>query len=155
MEIGKLIEAYLAGVAELRDAVRDMTDEQLRARPVSGKWSTMEVICHIADYEPVCALRIKQILAFDQLTMQDIDPQSLHKRLAYHDRDFHEEMSIIAHTRGQMVRILRTLTDPEFERTGLHEKRGELTVADMIQNATDHLHHHVAFILEKRKLLGL
>jgi hypothetical protein len=32
-----------------------MTREQLLARPVPGKWSTQEVVCHLADYEPIYA----------------------------------------------------------------------------------------------------
>jgi hypothetical protein len=43
-----LISAYERGIEELRLAVAGMTGEQLRSRPVAGKWSTLEVICHIA-----------------------------------------------------------------------------------------------------------
>ena len=45
-----LISAYEHGVEELRVAVTGMTGEQLRSRPVPGKWSTLEVVCHIADW---------------------------------------------------------------------------------------------------------
>jgi hypothetical protein len=46
-----LISAYEKGVEELRVAVAGMTVEQLCSRPVAGKWSTLEVVCHIADCE--------------------------------------------------------------------------------------------------------
>ncbi len=37
--------------------------EQLDAHPVPGKWSICEVVCHIADYEPVYADRMKRVIA--------------------------------------------------------------------------------------------
>src|SRR5438874_3846804 len=45
------MEEYLAGPAALRTVVQDMTHEQLIARPVAGKWSTLEVVCHLVDSE--------------------------------------------------------------------------------------------------------
>ena len=52
-----LIEEYLAGPGVLRRAVAGMTRDQLLVRPVPGKWSTQEVVCHLADYEPIYADR--------------------------------------------------------------------------------------------------
>ena len=42
-----LADAYLQGAADLRAAVAGMTREQFVARPVPGKWSTLEVLCHL------------------------------------------------------------------------------------------------------------
>ena len=41
------IDDYLAGPTLLRQKVAGMTREQLIARPIPGKWSTLEVICHL------------------------------------------------------------------------------------------------------------
>jgi len=55
MNHAQLIDEYLAGPKKLRAAVAGMTAEQLNAHPIPGKWSIKEVVCHIADYEPVYA----------------------------------------------------------------------------------------------------
>jgi hypothetical protein len=55
-----LISAYEKGVEELRLAVAGVTVEQLRSRPVAGKWSTLEVVCHVADCEQFFADRMKR-----------------------------------------------------------------------------------------------
>jgi hypothetical protein len=49
-------------LALLREATAGMTREQTMARPVAGKWSTLEVVCHIADFEIVGADRIKRVM---------------------------------------------------------------------------------------------
>ena len=52
-----LIDNYLTGVKTLRDAVKGMSADQLKARPVAGKWSTLEGVCHLSDFDPVLADR--------------------------------------------------------------------------------------------------
>ncbi len=61
MTLVELADAYLAGAAQLREAVAGMTHEQLIARPVPGKWSTLEVVAHVSDFEPIMADRIKRV----------------------------------------------------------------------------------------------
>ena len=61
-----LIRAYEQGIEELRAAVAGMTAEQQRSRPVPGKWSTLEVVCHIADCEQFYADRMKRCVAMDR-----------------------------------------------------------------------------------------
>ena len=55
-----LIDEYLAGPQELRDTIAGMTREKIDATPVPGKWSTRQVVCHVADFEPVYADRMMQ-----------------------------------------------------------------------------------------------
>ena len=44
-----VIEAYLAGPRDLRAAVDGLSREQLASRPVPGKWSILEVVCHLTN----------------------------------------------------------------------------------------------------------
>jgi hypothetical protein len=153
--LAPLIENYLAGVATLRQAVAGLTREQLLARPVAGKWSTMEVVCHLADFDPILADRIKRVLAEERPQLLGADENCFAAALAYHNRDLEEELAIIAQTRSQMARILRQQPDAVLHRVGVHNERGELTLERLITIATNHIPHHVKFIREKRQALGL
>ncbi len=51
MDTSTIVDDYLAGPDELRLAVVDMSRDQLLARPIPGKWSVLEVVCHLADSE--------------------------------------------------------------------------------------------------------
>ena len=90
MEYDRLINNYLAGPQMLRQAVAGMAQEQLDARPVPGKWSTREVVCHIADYEPVYADRMKRVIAENEPVICGGNPDALAARLAYGSRDVDE-----------------------------------------------------------------
>src|SRR6187431_2711932 len=99
----EMIDAYVAGVGALRTAVAGMTREQLVARPIAGKWSTLEVVCHIADFEPILAERMKRIIALsaDVPLLLSADENYFVKELKYHERDVEEELAVIDATRRQ------------------------------------------------------
>ena len=153
--LSELIEAYLGGPQALRQAVRGMSREQVLARPVSGKWSTLEVVCHLCDFEPIMADRVKRIIAEDNPTLLGASEVKFAAALAYHQRDIEEELTIIEKTRQQMARILRTLPASALQRPGIHNERGPQTLEKMLTSAINHIPHHVKFIDEKRKALGM
>ena len=149
-----LIEEYLTGAGLLRRAVSGMTRDQLLARPIPGEWSTQEVVCHVADYEPIYADRMKRVIALEEPELLKGDPQLFAARLAYDHRDIEEELAIIEWTRKQMVRILRMLTPVDFQRRGGHSRDGALTLEVLLQRITDHIPHHIRFIEEKRRAMA-
>jgi len=155
MHHGTLIDQYLAGPGLLRRAVAGMTREQLHARPIAGKWSTQEVVCHLAEYEPIYADRMKRVIALEEPELLKGDPALFAARLAYGERDVDEELALIELTRRQMARILRTLKADDFARTGHHSRDGALTLETLLERVTAHIPHHVQFIQEKRRAMGL
>ena len=157
MSPNELADQYLAGAAQLRAAVAGMTREQLVARPVAGKWSTLEVVCHISDFDPILVERMKRILALasDVPLLLAADENLFLKALNYDARDVNEELAVIDATRAQMARIIRGLTPEQLQLTGNHNKRGLQTLEKVIQMACNHVPHHLAFIAEKRKALGV
>src|SRR6516162_6149068 len=122
----ELIESYLEGPRLLRKALAGMNREQLHARPVPGKWSTLEVVCHLADFDPILAERMKRIIAEDRPQLLGADEKRFAAALAYHERDLEEELTIIERTRSQLARILRTVKPEALQRVGVHNERGEL-----------------------------
>src|SRR6516162_11541331 len=105
MTHSELIEQYRSGPAKLRAAIAGMSPEQIAAHPVAGKWSTLEVLCHIADFEPVYADRMKRVLAENSPLLLPGDPDLFQARLAYSQRDAAEELAVIESVRAQMARI--------------------------------------------------
>lgn len=149
----KLIDQYFAGPELLRNAVAGMSDEQLDAKPVTGLWSTRQVVCHVADFEPVYADRMKRVIAEDEPTFFGGDPDVFAAKLAYEDRNVEDELRLIECTRRQLARILKTLSAADFGRTGNHFEDGPLDLTTLLTRITDHLPHHVRFIEAKREAL--
>jgi hypothetical protein len=120
-----MIDAYLGGIDVLRRAVAGMTPEQLLARPIRGRWSSLEVVCHLADFEPIYADRMKQVLATERPLLLSAGREAFVRSLAYHERDLDEELALIDLTRQQMARILRGLPEDAWERVGVYRHEGQ------------------------------
>jgi hypothetical protein len=150
----ELVHAYLDGAATLRAAVAGMTREQIVARPVAGRWSTLECVAHIADFEPILAERMKRILSLDRPLLLVADENLFLSSLSYDNRDIEEELAIVDLTRKQMSRILLGLHAEAASRVGIHSYKGLVTLEAVLNSAINHVPHHVKFIEEKRRLLG-
>jgi uncharacterized damage-inducible protein DinB len=148
-----VIEAYLAGPRDLRAAIDGLSREQLVSRPVPGKWSILEVVCHLADTDANIAHRIKRVLSEERPTFDRVRPDLMQAALAYHAREAEEELTAFEVTRLQIARILSASPPEAWERTGVVGDRGERTVAQMVNGAVEHLAHHLKFIVEKRQAL--
>lgn len=151
----ELIGEYLTGPKLLRQAVAGLNSDQLKARPIPGKWSTLEVVCHLADFDPILADRMKRVIAEDKPTLLGADENHFVSALAYHERDVEEELTIIERTRSQMARILRTVKPEALARVGVHNERGPRTLEQLLSGAINHIPHHIKFVQEKRKALGV
>jgi len=150
-----MIHSYQAAPTALRRAVEGLTREQILARPIPGKWSTLEVVCHLADFQPILADRMKRIIAEDRPLLTSADENRFAVALAYQERDVEEELAIISYTHSQLARILRTLPDSVLQREGVHNVRGPMTLERLLTMATNHITHHLHFIVEKRQAMGL
>jgi uncharacterized damage-inducible protein DinB len=155
MPLTDLMEQYLAGPATLRNAVKGMTRDQLKARPVAGRWSTLEVVAHLADFEPIFAERMMRTISHERPLLLTADENLFAAALNYPDRDIEEELAIIDLTRKKMARILRGLKPEVANRQGVHAFRGLMSLEAMLTSAVNHIPHHVPFIEEKRKALGV
>ncbi len=155
MPFDELIAEYLDGPRLLREAIRGMSPAQIDAAPVPGQWSTRQVICHISDFEPVYADRIKRVIAEDRPKMMSGDPDQFAAHLAYDKRDIAVELDLIEACRKHVASILKAIPQDAFERVGVHSRDGDLSVVTLLRRVTGHIPHHAEFIARKRAALGL
>jgi hypothetical protein len=155
MEYPALLDAYLAGPNQLRSAVAGLSRGQLISRPVAGRWSALEVVCHLGDTDANIVHRLKRVLSAERPVFDRVQPDLMLSALAYRDRDVEEKLDIFDLTRRQIGRILRASPPEAWERTGVVGDRCDRTVGQMINGAVEHLAHHVGFVIEKRRALGI
>ncbi len=145
-----LVSAYEQGVEELRLAVAGLTGEQLRSRPVPRKWSTLEVVCHVADCEQFFADRMKRTVAMERPLLLGADGFRYPEPLRYQEHDLEQELDLVALTRRQMAHTLKLLAADAWQRTAVHSEAGLVTLRQLLLHAVNHLRHHLRFVAEKR-----
>jgi uncharacterized damage-inducible protein DinB len=150
-----LIAQYLAGADAVYAAVDDMTDEHLNAKPIPGKWSTRQVICHLADFEPIYAGRMKRVIAERHPTFFGGDPDKFAAGLSYERRSVSDELALLSAVRRHMATILRELRAEDFQRTGNHSEAGLMTLETLLRSIAEHVPHHLRFVAQKRIALSV
>jgi len=153
--IAELIEHYVSGPQSLRKTVEGMTGEQLDASPIVRKWTTRQVISHIADFELVYSDRMKRVIAEEVPTFFGGDPDTFAARLIYEQRDVEHELRLVEDVRRHMTRILTSISEADFQRVGNHSEDGLMTLETLLRRITEHIPHHLRYIVEKQKALGM
>lgn len=154
MNLDELLRQFEQGPDQLRTIVARAPRTAWDQRPVPGKWSIREVVCHIADFEPINADRIKRVLVEDNPTLFGGDENLFAAGLHYASRDVDEELDLIAVVRKQLARILRNTDVEDFQRTGVHTEAGPLTLESLLERTTRHIPHHITFIEQKLAAMG-
>ena len=150
----ELIALYERGIDDLRSAVAGMTREQVLARPVPGKWSTIECVGHLADTEVFFTDRVVRTVAMDRPLLMSADEKQYTERLDYQSFDPGEQLALFAALRRHAARILRAQPPEAWSRTAVHSQSGLVTLRQLVWQAVRHLRHHLPFIAEKRAALG-
>jgi hypothetical protein len=122
---------------------------------VAGKWSTLEVVCHLGDSEQAWCHRMKRVIAEERPLLIGYDETRFTGALRYHDQKLEDELALLEGMRRQLARILKSLPESAWTRTCVHSERGLMTLEEMLQAEVDHIPHHIRHINDKRSALGL
>ncbi len=148
------IENYRRGGKLLQSAIAGLTPADMRSYPVPKTWSIAEITLHLMDSDLVLGDRMKRVIAEDNPSLIGFDESAFARHLFYNDLDPHAAVDIFSRNRLMMCTILEKLPESAFQRVGTHNQRGKITLGAMLVACSDHLEHHLKFLLHKRQLLG-
>jgi uncharacterized damage-inducible protein DinB len=131
-----------------------LSQEELTARPGPGDWSILEVVIHLTDSDCIAIDRMKRMLTEDEPPLLYADETAYIRQLATHEQSLEDALILFEVGRRQFARVLRALPDKAFERHGIHNRRGALTVGGSVKDYIRHVDHHLKFLAEKRSRLG-
>lgn len=149
-----LIQQYAAGIKKLRPAIAGLNPDDLLAKPGPGAWSIQELLIHVVDSDLVAIDRMKRVIAEDNPPLVAFDENRWVERLFPNDQSLDDAITMFEVGRRQMVRIFEKLPDEAFQRTGVHNERGPLTLEQIVQGFAEHLEHHLKFLYDKRQRMG-
>jgi hypothetical protein len=154
MDYNALIDQFEAGGANVKAAIAGLTPEELLSFPVPGTWSIQQIVIHLQDADAVAIDRMRRIAAEDKPLLIGFDENKFVKNLFYEEQSAADAAEGIDLSRRQWARVLRKLPESAWAKFGVHNERGKVTLADMLDMYTKHLEHHLKFAQEKRAKLG-
>jgi uncharacterized damage-inducible protein DinB len=149
-----LIEQYARGGAKLAEALRGLSKPELNARPIPGTWSIQQIVIHLMDSDLIASDRMKRVIAEENPTIIGFDETKFAEKLLYDEQSLEEAVTIFTLNRRNTAKILRGQPDSAYQRKGTHNERGPVTLLQLLETYTQHLEHHLQFILKKRAILG-
>ncbi len=154
MDPEKLVEEYAAGAGLVSAAIRGLNREDFLKTPVAGTWSIQQIVLHLMDSDLIAADRMKRIIAEENPAIIGYNEAAFSKNLFYEKLDPFAAADIFQKNREMTAVILRNLPAAAFERTGMHNERGKVTLEDILTIYVKHLEHHLGFVRHKRQLIG-
>ena len=135
-------EALESAPKKVFDLTKKLDDAVLRRKPAPDKWSAMEVICHLRDIEKLWADRLVKAAFTDKPAFYMIEVDDLAVKNSYNTRDLGSVLKEFARLRDDNLRLLRALPASHWKRSGMHPKRGEITIEKILEIVIDHDRGH-------------
>ncbi len=127
--------------------------QDLLVRPAPGKWSTVEILAHLADAELAFGWRVRSMVATSGVALAWWDEQAWSEKCAYARSDPRMSLQMFRALRENTLALLKRLAPQVWQQAfGVHEKRGRQTVSDFLQMEAAHDLNH---ILQIRRALAL
>jgi hypothetical protein len=168
MAVTETIEQYqtrLAAYVENRDPVEMQRDAPrkiaslirgiahglLARRPAPDRWSVVEIIAHLAEDELTSTWRYRQMIEHDGVALVGFN-QDLWARLGkYGEWSAQEALEMFRLLREANVRMLSSISEEQWERSGVHAERGKITVRSLARHMAAHDVNHIRQI---ERILG-
>ena len=136
------LEALEAGPKRVSELTKRLDDGLLRRKPAPDKWSAMEVVCHLRDIEKLWADRLVKTAFTDKPAFYMIEVDDLAVKNGYNNQDLGLALKEFTRLREDNLRLLRALPAPHWKRSGMHPKRGEITIEKIVEIMIGHDQGH-------------
>jgi uncharacterized damage-inducible protein DinB len=131
-----------------------LTESELKTRIGPGTWSIHEIVIHLLDSDEIAIDRMKRIVIEENPTQLYADESAYIEKLHPHEQSLDDALTMFEVGRRQFARVLRKLPDSAFDRIATHNKKGRVTLGEMVRSYADHVSDHMTFLLGKRERLG-
>lgn len=134
---------------QLRNAVDELSFEQLNTAYRVGGWTPRQIVHHVADSHMNAFLRVRLALTEDWPTIKPYDQAAwaeLHDSLA----PVEWSLELIESLHARWVMLLQSLTEAQWKRGFVHPERGRTTVEEATLQYAWHSRHHLAHITHLR-----
>jgi hypothetical protein len=130
-----------------------LPERALIHRPAPDEWCLTEIAGHLRDAEELAVQQIQAALSGHRLPVRDLD--SLPAERDYRSRPLSPVLSDFRGLRRETTGILWSLMGSDWETSGAHPYRGEVTVELLARELAQHDLEHLWQIRRLKSQLGL
>lgn len=147
-----MIEALTKTPETVAGLVENLSAADLRVKNSAEEFSVVENVCHLRDIEiEGYTARISRILTENNPLLPDIDGSRLAAERDYQSQNLSEALQAFAAARNQNTQRLSNLATEQFDREGVLEGVGTVTVRGLLLMMCDHDAEHLIQISSIQK----
>lgn len=136
----------------LAHLLKDLTDAEADRRPDPARFTIREIVAHLADWEPIWLERLRRTVAEDRPFLPGYDEGQFALDHGYAQSDIAEQLERFRRGRSELVAFLRTLELSDWDRVGMRDEIGPVSVEQFAALLLAHQGYHDRQILEWRGL---
>ena len=147
------VVSFLEATPEsIRQLTSSLASQELRWKPAGDEFSVVEQVCHLRDLEREgYAARIKKLLTENQPSLPDFDGGRLAKERDYNAQDFESAWQAFALARAENVRVMKSLSPDELNRSGVLDGVGAITLEKLLLLMREHDQSHLKELSDLRE----
>ena len=150
----QFIETLAAGPARFREAVEGLNDQQLDTCYRPGGWTVRQVVHHVPDSHLNSYVRFKLALTEDEPTIKPYAEDRWAELADTKSTPVEVSLTLLESLHDRWVRLLRSLSPEEWQRTFRHPALGAMTLEKTLALYAWHGRHHVSHITSLRDREG-
>lgn len=128
---------------ELAGLTEGLTPELLKERPGEGQWSLHEIAMHLAEVQDIFSERLARMLVEELPVIVPFEPDGDRREGAYLARSFPEGMKVFQGQRANLLTLLGSLTELQWNCEGRHPEIRHYTVEKCMESLMRHEEHHL------------
>ena len=153
-DVGPIFDRFVRGPSIIREAITGIGPTEM-SRPGREGWSIRDVLIHLSDAEMVRATRFRLILSSEEPPpIFGFDEATWKKRLQYLWRSPEAALALYEALIYTSAELLRQYSPKDWDRTGVHETDGALSVRTLLTRGAEHSEAHAAQVRELRAEIG-
>jgi hypothetical protein len=141
-----LVEPLRAMPGDLAEALRGITPAEATHRAKPDSWCIQEIVGHLRDAAEVYHKGLYMMSTQTDPVLEPYDQEAWVTEHDYMGREIAGMLAEFAEWRADTVRLLTTLVNWNWARTGQHLERGRSSIKQMVEHMVEHEAGHLADI---------
>ncbi len=137
-----------------QEAVKGLSDDQLRTPYRDGGWTVAQVIHHLADSHMNAYIRMRLAMTEEHPTIKPYDQDAWARLADAGATQLAPSLAILRGLHRRWAALLKAIPAKAWGRTALHPDRGDMTLDDFLVLYAEHGEKHVGQILGLRRRMG-
>lgn len=139
----QMVDLFGRGPALLTEALRRCPKKMWLYRPAPQRWSTHEIILHLADSEAYAYICCRQLIAEPGSGVAEYDAAAWATTLGYFHQSTREALGLVSRLRKMTHQLLRFVPDSVWAHTTQLPRKGTISLEQWIQIQANHIPHHI------------